>query len=150
MHSGDFQAEIWPNARLAGLVSKTKVDKERRLVPMLYAEVNLPKAPAGKIPKLTSKLPDNNWVFAWDARRHTGYLLALPRARRSPAHSVSNRVGRYFHQPELGNALHIDPFTAFLNSKARLNIKSSGHVQISKGPRSGPALPPLDVAYDGG
>jgi hypothetical protein len=80
VHSGDFQAEILPNARLAGLVSKTKVDKERRLVPMLYAEVALPKAPAGKTPKLTSKLPDNNWVFAWDARRHTGYLLALPRS----------------------------------------------------------------------
>jgi hypothetical protein len=80
VHSGDFQAEIWPNARLAGLVSKKQVNNERRLIPMLFAEVSLPKAPAGKTPKLTSRLPDKNWVFAWDARRHTGCLLALPRA----------------------------------------------------------------------
>jgi hypothetical protein len=79
VHSGDFQAEIWPNTRLAGLVSKKAIDHERRLIPMLYAEVALPKAPAGKFPKLSSKLPDKNWVFAWDARRRTGYLLALPR-----------------------------------------------------------------------
>ncbi len=80
VHTGEFETQLWPNARLAGLVTKNRVDDERRLVPMLYAEVALPKAPLGKTPRLTSRLPDNNWVFAWDARRHTGYLLALPRA----------------------------------------------------------------------
>jgi hypothetical protein len=81
VHTGEFETQLWPNARLAGLVTKNRVDDERRLVPMLYAEVALPKAPAGKTPRLTSRLPDDNWVFAWDARRRTGYLLALPRAR---------------------------------------------------------------------
>lgn len=81
VHTGDFEAELWPNARLAGLVTKDRVDDERRLVPMLFAEVALPKAPVGKTPRLTSRLPDDNWVFAWDGRRRTGYLLALPRAR---------------------------------------------------------------------
>jgi hypothetical protein len=81
VHTGEFETQLWPNARLAGLVTKDRVDDERRLVPMLYAEVALPKAPAGKTPRLTSRLPDENWVFAWDARRRTGYLLALPRAR---------------------------------------------------------------------
>jgi hypothetical protein len=81
VHTGEFEAELWPNARLAGLVTKGRDDDERRLVPMLFAEVALPKAPPGKTPRLTSRLPDDNWVFAWDGRRHTGYLLALPRAR---------------------------------------------------------------------
>lgn len=81
VHTGEFETELWPNARLAGLVTKDRVDDERRLVPMLFAEVALPKAPTGKTPRLTSRLPDENWVFAWDARRRTGYLLALPRAR---------------------------------------------------------------------
>lgn len=81
VHTGEFEAELWPNARLAGLVTKGREDDERRLVPMLFAEVALPKAPAGKTPRLTSRLPEDNWVFAWDARRKTGYVLALPRSR---------------------------------------------------------------------
>ena len=97
VHTGEFETQLWPNARLAGLVTKNRVDDERRLVPMLYAEVNLPKAPAGKTPRLSSRLPDDNWVFAWDARRQTGYLLALPRARdreqiRFQIHWDDNRV----------------------------------------------------------
>jgi hypothetical protein len=81
VHTGEFESELWPNARLAGLVTKDRVDDERRLVPMLFAEVALSKAPPGKTPRLTSRLPEENWVFAWDARRRTGYLLALPRIR---------------------------------------------------------------------
>jgi Peptidase family C25 len=97
VHTGEFETQLWPNARLAGLVTKNRVDDERRLVPMLYAEVALPKAPAGKTPRLSSRLPEDNWVFAWDARRQTGYLLALPRARdreqiRFQIHWEDNRV----------------------------------------------------------
>ena len=97
VHTGEFETQLWPNARLAGLVTKNRVDDERRLVPMLYAEVALPKAPAGKTPRLSSRLPEDNWVFAWDARRQTGYLLALPRARdreqiRFQIHWDDNRV----------------------------------------------------------
>src|SRR5262249_49492671 len=77
----EFEAELWPNARLAGLVTKGRVDDERRLVPMLFAEVALPKAPFGKTPRLSGRLPEDNWVFAWDARRRPGYISALPRAR---------------------------------------------------------------------
>ena len=30
-------------------------------------------------PRLRSRLPASHWVFLWDARRKTGYLLATPR-----------------------------------------------------------------------
>jgi hypothetical protein len=33
------------------------------------------------VPHLRSALPRNNWVFTWDARRGSGYLLAAPRAK---------------------------------------------------------------------
>lgn len=81
VHSGRYETELWPNARLAGLVTRNPNSTVRKLVPMLFAEVHLPKGAPGKIPHLTSKLPDQNWVFSWDARRKVGYLLALPRSR---------------------------------------------------------------------
>ena len=31
-------------------------------------------------PHLRGSLSGRNWVFSWDARRHVGYLLAIPRA----------------------------------------------------------------------
>ena len=46
---------------------------------MVFAEVYLPRAKAGLTPRLRSRLPSGNWVFLWDARRKTGYLLATPR-----------------------------------------------------------------------
>jgi hypothetical protein len=79
--SSRFQAQMPPNARLAGLVRKTGDEDGQPLVPLVFAEVHLPKIPAGQTPKLHSRLPDSHWVFTWDARRRTGYLLATPRSR---------------------------------------------------------------------
>jgi hypothetical protein len=76
-----YQAQILPNARLAGLLSKEADDDGQRLVPFIFAEVHLPKAPAGKVPGLHSRVPSRRWVFCWDPRRRCGYLLVTPRAK---------------------------------------------------------------------
>jgi Peptidase family C25 len=76
-----FHAQLLPNARLAGLLHKGPDDGTRRLVPFLFAEVKLPKAPAGQAPRLSSRIPSDHWVFCWDGRRGTGYLLVTPRAK---------------------------------------------------------------------
>jgi hypothetical protein len=78
--SGHFQAEMRPNARMAGLIHLVS-DDDHRLVPFLFAEVSLPKAAPGHTPRLTTKLPDKHWAFCWDARRRCGYLLVTPRPR---------------------------------------------------------------------
>jgi hypothetical protein len=75
-----YKAQMLPNGRLAGLITKMTDDNRQKLVPFVFAEVSLPHAPAGKEPRLTTKLPSNRWVFCWDARRRCGYLLATPRA----------------------------------------------------------------------
>ncbi len=74
-------ARMWPNARLAGLVTKAGEDEDRNLVPLLFAEVRLTPPAPGRTPHLRSRVPSNNYVFVWDGRRDTGYLLALPPAR---------------------------------------------------------------------
>ena len=74
-----YRAEMWPGGRLAGLTTADP-DASHRLVPLAFAEIPLPDH-QGLVPKLTSKLPGNNWVFRWDARRRVGYLLALPREK---------------------------------------------------------------------
>lgn len=76
-----YQAQLWPNARLAGLIARNEDEDTKRLVPLLFAEVTLPQAPPGKVPRLKSTLPERSHVFAWDARRKTGYLLAAPGAK---------------------------------------------------------------------
>jgi hypothetical protein len=78
--SARFQAQIPANARLAGLVRKEGDADGQPLVPFVFAEVSLPKAPAGQTPVLRSRLPSSHWVFCWDARRRCGYLLATPRS----------------------------------------------------------------------
>src|SRR5207244_4301062 len=75
-----YQARMWPNARLAGLISKEVGEDVRRLVPFLFAEVHLPNVPAGRTPRLRGPLPEKHWAFCWDARRRCGYLLVIPRA----------------------------------------------------------------------
>jgi hypothetical protein len=75
-----YQAAMPANARLAGLLRKEKNEDDRKpLVPLVFAEVHLPRARAGRTPSLTSRLPSNRWVFCWDERRRCGYLLASPR-----------------------------------------------------------------------
>jgi hypothetical protein len=76
-----YQVQMLPNARLAGLVQKDRDDEGQPLVPFVFAEVRLPHAPAGRVPTLHGALPASHWVFTWDARRKTGYLLALPRPK---------------------------------------------------------------------
>lgn len=78
-----YAAKLWPNGRLAGYVTSMPDESRKRLLPMLFAEVVLPKAlllKAGekKIPQLRSKLAEDRWVFTWDQRRGAGYLLVLP------------------------------------------------------------------------
>src|SRR5262249_12286475 len=57
VRSENYQARMLPNGRLAGLVYKDALSNDRQLVPLLFAEVNLPKAPAGKTPSLRSRVP---------------------------------------------------------------------------------------------
>jgi hypothetical protein len=75
-----YQTAMRPNGRMAGLLRKGDEDG-RRLVPFVFAEVRLPKAPFGKKPRLTSRIPGRSWVFCWDGRRKVGYLLVTPRAK---------------------------------------------------------------------
>jgi hypothetical protein len=79
-----FQAEVWPNARLAGLVRKTPSADVHPLVPMVFAEVELPKVKPGVVPRLHGRIPSSHWVFTWDERRRVGYILILPRPGDGP------------------------------------------------------------------
>ncbi len=78
--TASYQAEVRPNARLAGLRLKEDEASTHRLVPLVFVEVRLPKAPAGKMPALRSRLPQSRWVFNWDSRTQRGYLLLTPRS----------------------------------------------------------------------
>ena len=82
VESNKFQVEMPPNARLAGLIRKDGKESEKPLVPFVFVEVSLPKAPAGHVPELHSKLPSSHYVFCWDERRRAGYLLMTPRRAR--------------------------------------------------------------------
>jgi hypothetical protein len=79
--SSKYKAQMLPNARLAGLLSKDADDDGKRLVPFIFFEIHLPKASPGCTPHLRSRLPDNHWVFCWDERRSCGYLLITPRSK---------------------------------------------------------------------
>jgi hypothetical protein len=72
-----YQVEMPPGARLAGLVRRPREEKTHPLVPLLFAEVHLPRARAGLTPRLRSRVPGRQWVFVWDERRRTGYLLVM-------------------------------------------------------------------------
>ncbi|MGL4555034.1 MAG: C25 family cysteine peptidase, partial [Gemmataceae bacterium] len=74
-----YQVHMPPNARLAGLVRRAE-ERPTAVVPLVFAEVAFPKAPADATPVLRGRLPSNNWAFRYDGRRKVGYLLALPRA----------------------------------------------------------------------
>lgn len=76
-----YQAHMRPNARMAGLITKESDRDGKRLVPFVFAEVHLPRVPSGKTPRLKTRLPEQHWVFCWDARRRCGYLLITPRPR---------------------------------------------------------------------
>ncbi len=78
--SAKYQVEMLPNGRLAGLIRKEKEDDTQPLVPFLFAEVHLPKGKPGQLPVLHGKLPSSRYVFCWDERRQSGYLLVQPRA----------------------------------------------------------------------
>jgi hypothetical protein len=79
--TSSYQVEMRPNSRLAGLLRKGGDEDGQPLVPFVFAEVQLPKAPVGRTPRLRSKVPASHWVFCWDERRRTGYLLVTPRAK---------------------------------------------------------------------
>lgn len=80
--SNQYQAQMSPNGRLAGLITLDEDEENvKHLVPFIFAEVHLPPASAGQTPRLRSRLPDSRWVFNWDARRNSGYLLLMPRPK---------------------------------------------------------------------
>lgn len=81
VHSEKYHAEAYPNSRLAGLTGKEKGDEGKPLQGMIFAEVHLPNAPEGKLPRLSSKLPSRSYAFNWDARLRRGYLVAVPRSK---------------------------------------------------------------------
>ena len=74
-----YRAEMWPNGRMAGLLTRDGED-DKRLVPFVFAEVNLTPPQPGAVPRLSGRLNSSRWEFAWDGRRHCGYLLAMPHA----------------------------------------------------------------------
>jgi len=79
-----YKVRIPPNARLAGLLRKARDEDGQPLVPFVFAEVSLPRIRSNQTPKLHSRLPSSHWVFLWDPRRCTGYLLATPRVKDGP------------------------------------------------------------------
>src|SRR5262249_7396692 len=77
-----YEAQLRPNTCLAGLICKPEdEDKKNSLVPFVFAEIALPKAPHQMTPVLQSRLPSSHYVFCWDQRRRVGYLLVSPRPR---------------------------------------------------------------------
>lgn len=76
--TGRYEAQMWANARLGGLL-RVGADDGRSLVPLVFAEVPL-KARPGKAPRFTSGLPGKRWVSCYDARRSCAYILAAPKA----------------------------------------------------------------------
>ncbi len=87
---GNYEAEMRPNGRLAGLLTQGEKEDDKKLVAFIFAEVALPKAPPGKRPTLTCKLLDKSWVFVWDDRRKVGYLLVSPRNKE--AHTITFKI----------------------------------------------------------
>jgi hypothetical protein len=75
-----YQAQMRPNARLAGLLTKDDED-ESHLVPFVFVEFAVPDAPDGKTLVLHSKLSAKSWVSIWDARRKAGFVLITPRTQ---------------------------------------------------------------------
>lgn len=76
--SSRYRTEMMPNARLAGLLRKERGEEGVALAPLVFAEVRLPNAEPGRVPRLVSKLPADRYVFCWDGRRGCGYLLVTP------------------------------------------------------------------------
>jgi Peptidase family C25 len=83
MKTENHVGTIWPNSRLAGLVTKAEKDADHRLIPLLFAEVKLSPPAAGRVPSLVGRVPANSYAFVWDARRESGYLLVVPPTRQS-------------------------------------------------------------------
>jgi hypothetical protein len=76
-----YQAQMFPNSRLGGYMTRQPDEGNKKLISLLFVEVQLPKAPEGQTPRLQSRLPADRWVFNYDPRRRAGYLLVLPRAK---------------------------------------------------------------------
>src|SRR5262249_1663148 len=79
--TNDYLARRPPGARLAGLVYRAKEGAPQKLVPLVFAQVHLPRGRPRQTPRLRSKLPATRRAVLWDARRPRGYPLALPRDR---------------------------------------------------------------------
>lgn len=79
---GSYEAKMRPNARLAGLLNSAPEGHDRRsLVPFVFVEVKLARVPPGKVPQLSGRVPEKDWVFLWDKQRSRGYLLLTPRSK---------------------------------------------------------------------
>jgi hypothetical protein len=99
-----YEASLPADARLAGLVRKRSGER-RSLVPLVFAEVHLPRARPGLTPVLSGRLPSSRWVFTWDERRRCGYLLALP--RQHDGHELRFHV--HWAAPEAARSMPANP-----------------------------------------
>ncbi|MFL5342191.1 MAG: C25 family cysteine peptidase [Gemmataceae bacterium] len=79
-----YTARTLPNGRMAGLLTKGMEEESRVFVPFLFAEVKLTPRAAGKVPHLKTKVSERSWVFVWDSRRNSGYLLMIPPTKAKP------------------------------------------------------------------
>lgn len=79
-----YTARLWPNGRLAGYLTKSAGEGPRRLQPLVFAEVALPGARGKPAPRLHGNLDRKRWVFLWDGRRGTGYVLMIPPVNPQP------------------------------------------------------------------
>ena len=93
IRTNQYVAQPRPNTCVAGLVDQDpENEKTKTLVPFVFSEVAIPKAPPNLTPRLRSRLPSSHYVFCWDARRRCGYLLVTPRPHdeHELRHSSSN------------------------------------------------------------
>jgi len=81
LSSAKYETRRPPGYHMGGLLTRSDDLGKKELVPLIFTEIALPKAPPQRTPRLRSKLPAASYVFCWDERRRSGWLLIAPRAR---------------------------------------------------------------------
>jgi len=130
VYTSKYQVQMPPNGRLAGLIHRDGDEDGLPLVPMLFAEVSLPRAPKGLTPHLQSRIPSNRYVFTWDERRKAGYLLVLPR----PSDQKELRFHVHWESPpQAANTTALSPLSRYSGSGVRgglMKTKEGVHPRI--------------------
>jgi hypothetical protein len=112
--AANYQTQIQPDARVAGLLAKADVGKVHPLIPLIFREIHFARAPSDKTPRLHGRLPASNWVFTYDARRAVGYLLIRPRAQ----DTEEIRFTVEWESEELGVTSVNSPFATLRNEES--------------------------------